>query len=265
MRALVDNFLKTHPLPAARILERAPVKDVIEIFLLYPKQVGQLAAHLPPSYLGAVFEESERDLLVTLSEKINDNLLATLLKETSKEKEIEIIEPLPKARKKKVMELISYKPYQVGYYAKKADCILIDNMSIQEAIKIVELLPTLEMPIYVVDPDYVYVGALHPFSLLKFRKNKIGNVSTFLERKVPVLKGTMTLESVLYHPAWEDNGVLPVVGKTGCFLGVVSKRILLEAANPPKVQKSSENVVEGYILFSEMIWDGLKKFWGSLK
>tara|TARA_R110002110_G_scaffold404606_1_gene623100 strand:- start:116135 stop:116932 length:798 start_codon:yes stop_codon:yes gene_type:complete len=265
MSLLVDNFLSRYPEHAARILHSTS-EDVFLSFMMSNLEcVEKIVSNMSPSYMARAFEQYSSDAIGTICSKISETYIATIFRNVKIEKRNHILDCLEPTKKKLVSELLKYSTKQIGYYLRSTEVVLSENLSAPDAVSVIESLSKLHSPIYVVDSNYSLKGTLNLFSLLKVRDDSHITIKTIVDKRVRSFKASIPLQNISNHPFWEDNKMIPVVGKTNSFLGIISKDSISRHVEVTKEPKETRSSLNEYIYFSELLWNGLQKFWGSLR
>jgi Mg/Co/Ni transporter MgtE len=265
MDILIEGFIEKHPEHAARILESASKVDFLQIIESSKLNLENIISHISPTYMAHVFEIGESEAIIEICSELDDSLIATILRYVSESKLMIILQSFDAIKMRRIQELIHYNVNQIGYHIENVDLILSINASVQSAIESVETLKSYRYPIYVVDEKYSPCGTLDLVSLLKQRSSQNSTICQLIKKDTFAFKASTPLENVRTHPAWENNRVIPIVGRSNFFLGVVSKNIISAGFRESLPENLNKNAIDEYIYFSEVLWAGLQKFWGALK
>lgn len=265
MDTLIEGFIDKHTEHAARILESASEEAFLEVIDSAKINLANIIPHISPTYMARVFEKGDPKSIAAICSKLDDNLIATILRYLSEDKLMVIIQSFDPIKMRRIKELIHYNMSQIGYHIENVDLILSINTSIPIAIEAIEALKSYRYPIYVVDENYTPCGTLDLVALLKKRSSQSSTIRQSIKEDSFAFKASTPLENVRSHPAWENNRVIPIVGRSNFFLGVISKNILSAGFRESLPEHVQKNAIDEYIYFSEVLWAGLQKFWGALK
>lgn len=263
MDILVDKYLDNHPEHAARLLCTVSESAFLKVIQTYPNYLDKIISHMPPTYMAQAFDTYSQSAIKMICNKISANHVACILKLSPQKKQTTILDLLDNKKKKAVKELLDYTPDQIGFYAQSVALVLSENLLINDALNEIDKLNTLDSPIFVVDSNYHLIGSIDLFMLIKKRKRN-GTLQDVTHKNIYPIKASTPLQNIAAHPAWEKTNLIPVVGKTDLFLGVIPQNNLSTnvIANYDEKELSALN---GYILFSEILWNGLQRFWGSIR
>lgn len=265
MDVLLENFLNHHPDHAARMLGAASSNTFLDLAQDYPESVEKIISNLSPSYVAKVFEEDLERAVELICPQIRATYIATILRLIPFHKRDNILSALEPEKNKAASELLQYTSLQVGYYLEKTELVLNENITPQAAIQAIENITTLQHPIYVVGSNYTLKGALDLFKLIKMRDESKSSLKMAINKKIISVKGSTALRNIISHPGWDTNTIFPVVGQSHCLLGVISKSAISFCQEEMNETDNPRTSLNEYIYFSELLWRGLQKFWGSLR
>lgn len=264
MDTILSHFVKAHPQDVASVLEACSIEELTS----FASEIDQdLCAFLP--YLSSekvimlldhVSPEKRQALINTLP----DMQLATIIKHLSVEKKTSFLQLISAERSARISRLLDFNESQVGYYSRKPRLTLFEHSTVSQALNELSSLNENDLPIYLVNDMHQYIGTVDMVKLIQARNQNDLTLKNLLGKKLKVISAASPLESLLEKKVWGQYQKLVVTGKQGLFLGVISIDVLKQRANRP-IQEVKKSTVEEYFYFSEMLWTGMSKLWGTLK
>lgn len=256
-RLLSYRFIKTHPIDAARILEKLSVKE-ISIFLEgAPSSLTMDVIKLfnPPTAVNCLNSMSTKSC-AAIVEQLPPEMASVLLRRMEKGRIENVLTFLTNEKAELLRSLLKYPEGTAGALMDPMVFTLPHDITISEALKRIRKNPeNVIYYIYVLNRDHHLVGFLNIRQLMLAASNDpISSIMISSENK---LSPQMAYRSILANPGWTELHALPVVDEKGVFLGAIGYRTLrfleMEAEQATQVKIGSD---AGTAL-GELYWIGL--------
>ncbi len=264
MDLLLHQYIKNHPQQAARVLETCSVEEFLHFSQESNVEIGAVLPYISSSYLSKLLESGETTEIIDIVRTLPDMQVATLLKHVSEAKRASVLSKITGPRLTTIQRLIEFNETQVGFYVQKPKVVLVENNTISQALAFMDALSENELPIFVVNVQYQLLGTLNLVKLIQRRGDLEQKLLHSFSSKILTISASSPIESIKRHKAWQQYKSIAIIGRDNHFLGIISKDILRQKMVTP-LKEQSKSSVEEYFFFSEMIWNGLNKFWGGLK
>lgn len=264
MQDLIHKHFNLYPDRAARIIESCDPKLSLEILQIYPVNTAEILRCLSPVTMLQLLDHDESNSLLSILRALNVNILATLLKPLHKAKQKVILSALPSEKRTTIEELIQYDMTEVGYFVEDYGVVLNEKASVAMALMTIENMQT-SLPIFIVSVQGQYLGTLDYAKLIKYRSDENKEIQSLVSTSGFSVKASTPLKNIINHTAWAKNEMIPVVGKTNCLLGVVSKNKIKYHASRLKSPQIQEIPSDKLIKVYDSMWGGLQKFWENIR
>lgn len=219
-------FMDTRPDAAARVLEDMPAEDAAALFAQVPARVGaevlrQMAAFSAARCLETLPAERGAGLLrelpfvdaVTFFRNLAPGVRGT------------IADALPANLARDLRIAVTYPVGTVGAVMDQTAVSVAATRTVDEVAKLVKRRRRKTTDhLFVVDDDGRFLGTVRAGDLL--RADGKTSVADLMDGTVAALSNRATLASVLGNPQWNSYLALPVIGRTGNFLGALSRAAL---------------------------------------
>ncbi len=219
-------FMDTRPDAAARVLEDMPAEDAAALFAQVPARVGaevlrQMAAFSAARCLETLPAERGAGLLrelpfvdaVTFFRNLAPGVRGT------------IADALPANLARDLRIAVTYPVGTVGAVMDQTAVSVSATRTVDEVAKLVKRRRRKTTDhLFVVDDDGRFLGTVRAGDLL--RADGKTSVADLMDGTVAALSNRATLASVLGNPQWNSYLALPVIGRTGNFLGALSRAAL---------------------------------------
>lgn len=264
MDTLLDHFFDRHPQKVAELLESCSADELIEFANQIDAEHGAFLPYLSSEKARFLLEQVPSENIRSIVNALPDTQLASIVKHLPIEKRSNILQKLSENRAARINRLLDFNDTQVGYYAQKPKLVLFEHNTVSQALNIFSNLNEKDLPIYLVNTEYQFVGAVNIVKLIKARDQNNLNLKNIKTTQINSVSGSSPLEAILEQFKTEKSKSIVVTGKNDLFLGVISINVLKQRAHIPSRERK-KSAVEEYLYFSEMLWSGLGKFWGALK
>jgi magnesium transporter len=252
-------FIASHPLDAARLLDRAE-----------PKQAADILATLPASLAASVYQLLAPPAAAACSAELGDEGFAHIVEELPLDvagvamRRIDssrcaaVLELLPEPRREQVRSILSYGPNTAATLADPLALALPNDITVDEAQRqLRDSEHHLFYHVFVVGRDRTLHGTIAIPELVRARPQQM--LRDVMQRDPVSLHAHMDLATVAAHPAWREADALPVVDAARKFIGAIRHRMIRQIAVEP-----TRPMVDTIVGLSELYWAGLSNILASL-
>jgi magnesium transporter len=225
-RRLADGLVRSHPVRAAAVLERAGAEDGASIAARLPAEVlapvlGRMTPQggvaillgLPDEKAARVLETLELDRAARFARRLPPERLAAVLAR------------MPERRAGSLESLLRFPENTAGALMDPEVLALAEGLTSREALgQVRENAEQARYNLYVVDAEQTLVGALNLRELLLARSR--ARLADLMVRNPVRLRADDDRAAIVAHPGWREVHSLPVVDATGGYLGAVRYRTL---------------------------------------
>jgi len=251
-------FMDTRPDAAARVLEDMPAEDAAALFAQVPARVGaevlrQMAAFsaarcleiLPPERGAGLLRELPFVDAVTFFRNLASGVRGI------------IADALPANLARDLRIAVTYPVGTVGAVMDQTAVSVAATRTVDDVAKLVKRRRRKTTDhLFVVDDAGRFLGTVRAGDLL--RADGKTPVADLMDGTVAALSNRATLASVLGNPQWNSYLALPVIGRTGNFLGALSRAALgaglaeLRRGRSARTQDGADtlmgNLISAYLL-----------------
>lgn len=223
---LVAQFITTHGVEAGRILERFPPNEGASFLSLLSADVaGRAIKHMGPSAAAACLDEMPTSQSARVLAALSVQSAAELLRHVDEGTRDRVLGELEPRNGKAIRQLLRYPEATAGAIADPLVLALPADLTVQDAQQqVTRSAEALSYYIYIVDRDHHLVGVLDVREL--FLAPSVATLNTVMHPIVTALEDWMTVAGMAAHPGWQAYDALPVVDRTGVFIGAIMYRTL---------------------------------------
>lgn len=218
---IVRQFFLEHYHEAAGELEKFEPNELSSFFDDAP--VDLLQAVIPvmnPQVLLHVFELMKQENVFRLFESMEFGKAEYLIRMMNESQAEEILNKLPSEKSLHIRRMLKYLKNAVGTYVEQKVFTLTENLTVKEAwAQARRYKSNIEPNLFVIAPDRKLKGMVNLSDLIKEKPEK--DISSIMKSKFATIPPETPIESILGHPGWMEQYVLPVVDESKVFLGVI--------------------------------------------
>jgi len=237
---------------------------IIEQFILkYSKEASGALERFEPEELVPFFENTSVDILLPLVQEMNPLIVLQLIKLIKKETLVQLFEAMklplaellirmmPVSEAEKVLgslspekslhirRLLKYLKTSVGSYVDQTVFTLNESLNVKEALAQAKRHKSdLEPELFVLTTERKLVGFIKLSKLITELPKK--EIRSIMETSLNTIAPETPIMSVLNHPGWQDQYLMPVVDNSQVFLGVIS------LATVRKLKITSDKILEDH-------------------
>ncbi len=244
---LTHAFVSTHPVAAARELERLDATEAAALFAQVPARLTApvLEAMLPQA-AGRCLDLLAPDRAALVVSALGAPAAAGILRHVAEQARKPLLDALPTAAAVACRALLRYPEDAIGALADTSVVTLPVSAVADEALQAVRRRGgDSATDLYVVGDDHRLLGVVKLPALLRAAE---GAKLQSLLRRSPTLPALMPLAGAVTHAAWLDANTLPVIEHGGRFLGALSAATLRRAlAGRPAATEPTEQTLGGIL------------------
>jgi Mg/Co/Ni transporter MgtE len=243
------------PLLTIAYLERLPASSANAIAALRPQDAAALFETIPIRIMNPIMAKMEKwpaaqclqylsvDQAAAILGEIPYQDAMVLLRLTPVDRRDAILEQLPSRLAKDLLESLRYPRNCVGAWMDLSMPTLSLNATVKDAIAVVRAAkkPVGES-IFVVDEDQRLAGLVRTETLLRHSQGT--QLADIVQIEIKPLFARMLLREAAAAAAWNDFLHLPVAGRQGQLLGILSRRDLEKGLTTITAQSSLPNADE---------------------
>ncbi|MDX1512920.1 MAG: CBS domain-containing protein [Gammaproteobacteria bacterium] len=254
---ICNSLLAKHPVPAARLLEQRPAREVAAFVAAAD---GAAAArtfeHMNMEHAAACLEEMDRDTALGLVGELHPDAQVAMLRLLSPETQKSIVGGLPPELSKPLERMLRYPKGTVGELMDPLVFTVPEDITVQETLKRARS-AKLEMPfyVYVVDRNQVLIGVVSLKNLIRARRNN--PITSVITRKLIALNAASAQVEMLKAPYWREFHTLPVTDDDGLFQGVVRYQTVAKLREELTGDSPGEGILDTALALGELYWMGL--------
>ena len=251
---LSHEFMKSHPLDAARILERLPIEETAIFLKNIPASLtGNVIRLIDSEYAVQCFEYISIRGIVSIFENLPLEIASIYLRRMDTNLQMNIINSLSPEIARPINTVLSFPEGTAGALMDPRVFTLPEDVTVRESLKRLRKHPQHVIHfIYVVNREDKLVGFINIRELLLSPLNT--HISAVMHTKFIPLSAKLNRQAILAHPGWYKFHALPVVDNSGRFLGVIGYRTL-RSLEYESMAESQEKIVNstGHAL-GELYW-----------
>jgi Mg/Co/Ni transporter MgtE len=256
---LTLSYLESHPLDAARTLEKLPAPTCARLLeALSAELAARLLAAMSPKSAGACLHEMPEFLGTRILHAIPPVAMAHILKVVSPGETRALLARLRMRDRMHIERLLYYPLDTVGSHMETVPFTLPVDLSASEALRRVRAHTPARNEIFVVDRSQRLVGVVDCITLIKSDAQKPLQALT---RPVAArLSVRTTLNMTRAHHAWQTQRLLPVIEGEGILVGAISYQTVVEAtqligARPP----ANADLIDSVLNLAHLYWTALSE------
>lgn len=256
---LTLSYLESHPLDAARTLEKLPAPTCARLLEAVSAELAaRLLASMSPKSAGACLHEMPEYLGTRVLHAIPPITMAHILKVVSPAETRALLARLRMRDRMHIERLLYYPLDTVGAHMETVPFTLPADIAVGEALRRVRAHAPAAGEIFVVDRSQRLVGLVDGVTLIRADGQK---PLQLLVRPVAArLSVRTTLTMTRAHHAWLTARQLPVIEGDGILVGAISYKTVVEAtqlitARPPE----NADLFDSVLNLAQLYWTALSE------
>jgi magnesium transporter len=223
---LLDEFVKSHPVEAALVLERLSTKEAARFLKAIPvSSATTVVTLLDPLTATNCLEGIENRTCAKIVKKLPIEISSGILRRLNKVKVESIFGFIENGLVKSLDLILQYPEDTAGALMDPQVFTIPDDINVAEALKRIRKYPDhIIYFVYVLNRKQILVGYLNIRQLMLARPNE--QVSTIMSPITAKLNPKMNYKMIVANHGWREFHALPVVDEKGIFLGAIGYRTL---------------------------------------
>lgn len=250
---LVRQFAATHPAEAARVLDsQAPVGVAAILSRLPEEAAAAVLGQIAPASAALALEVVDPERGGLLLARLPAEVAAALLRRVPAASRERLLAHLPGADR--LRPLLVLPEDTAGALMDPKVLALPEDLDLDEVRRrLGRHAPHVALELYVVDREQRLVGVADLREVLD--PSRRGPLAAVV-RAVEPLPARADLTAMSAHPGWTERGSLPVVDRSGTFLGAVRAERLRQRTHGVSPQRSRVER-DAVVALGELFWLGL--------
>ncbi len=237
---------------------------IIDQFVLnYSKEAARALEQFEPDELLAFFENNSVDVLLALLQEMNPQIVLKLMKLLKKETLVPLFEAMliPHAelfirmmdeseaeqilgslspeKSIPIRRMLKYLKTSVGAYVDQTVFTLNEGLIVKDALVQAKRHKTrLDPELFVLTSERKLVGLISLSKLITESPKK--EIRSIMETRFNTIAPETPIQSLLNHPGWQEQYVMPVLDPSQVFLGVIS------LASVRKIKNQADKIWEDH-------------------
>ena len=218
---LINHFITGHRKEAAIALEKFEPEELVAYFNDTP--VEMLVAVIPginPQLMLNVFDLMEQEQVVPIMESMNPKQAEILIRMMDDSRAEQILSKLSSDKSLHIRRLLTYMKNWAGSLVEQTSFTLYEEVTIKEALTQVKRhKSSIEPNLFVLSQDQTLRGMVLLSDLIRGNPAKL--VTQIMTKEPTFISQETPVQSILDHPAWKEQYLLPVVDNSMVFLGAI--------------------------------------------
>ncbi len=254
---ILEKFISSHPAQAAAILEHLRIEDVATFIEEIPQNLAlQVLNKFELFTATRCLKQLGIEKSAQFLEKISPQVASSFLRQINPDSRIEIFNLVSKDFAALIEKIIKYPVESAGALADPKVLSIPDDITVEQSIKRVQLhKQNTTYYIYVLNREKSIVGVTNLRDLMF--SDPGAKISNVMKSKVLSVLPELHYLAVLSHPAWKRYHTLPVVDRSGFFLGVIRYDILRKIEEDSKKTRVPKQAVAASNALGELYQIGL--------
>lgn len=252
-----NEFMRTHPVAAARLLEQIPAGQVSDFLATADStSAARTLEHMNMELAAACLEEMEPEAAIGLVGELHPEAQVSVLRLMPATARKPLIDGLPEELSGPLKRMLKYPKGTVGELMDPFVFTVPEDISVQETLKRARA-AKLEMPfyVYVLNREQVLVGIVSLKNLIRTKRNN--PLSSEMRRELVSLNAASAQAEMLKSPYWREFHILPVIDDDGLFQGVVRYQTIARLREERAGEPGKDDLLETALALGELYWMGL--------
>lgn len=257
MMLICNEFMRTHPVAAARLLEQMPAGQVSAFMETADSGSGaRTVEHMNLERAADCIGEMNLDAAIGLIAELHPDAQVSVLRLMPAKTRAPLIEGLPEEISEPLKRMLRYPKGTVGELMDPFVFTVPEDILVQEALKRARA-AKLEMPfyVYVLDRNQRLVGVVSLKNLIRTKRNN--PVSSVIHHELVSLNAASAQADMLKSPHWREFHILPVTDDDGLFQGVVRYQTIARLREELGGESGNDDILETALALGELYWIGL--------
>jgi Mg/Co/Ni transporter MgtE len=208
---LINQFLLTHPLEAVRLIEHIGFEDIAQLLEgMTDLQGGQILGQLDRTTSINCLRLIKKEKACGIVENLPIEIAANIMKNSPEDFRKSILQSISKVKSDYLIELLKYPDGTVGSLMDPVEVYLFEDYQVAEALRILKRQSKIvDQHVFIISRNQKLVGVISLGDLLLSNSDK--KLDSIMKTEVTKIFADVKLSSIINHPGWNENLVLPVV------------------------------------------------------
>jgi len=256
-RNLARHFIEIDPRGAAKVIEGLDASSSSSFIAAEVDGAsGTLLSSMLPYHAGKVVSQIAPDVAAACLGTLDARAIAAILRHVPEEVIELILRNLPRRIVARTKLVLNYSQAMVGAWAEPMVLAPPSNCTASEArTRLLNDEFGDFSRIHVVDDKQKPVGFVRLTRLLKASEDE--TMADLLERQPGMLGANTSLELASEEAAWTEVDFLPVVNRSGEYIGVLRHSTMRSALARPRAQQEDKDIAGSFMDLAETCYLGL--------
>lgn len=249
-------FLENHSQDAARLLEKYDPFDLVEYLeQCSPESIANIFRHINPSIAASCLINFDLNKSTLILEQFSIERAALLLRRIPFTDRIRLIRNMSPVASNMIRLVLRYPQGTVGRVMNPNVFAVSKERSVSDIISSIQAsYDQVRSKVYIIDNKHQLVGMVFIRDLLISDANQ--NVEKIMREPESTISARASLTSIMNHPQWNDRDNLPVVDKTGKFIGILKRGVMLDTLKREQYDaQQGEGIVDTAMSLAELFWE----------
>lgn len=260
---LASEFAEAHPAEAASLLERWPARQAADFLAAAaPRTSAAAIAHMLPAAAAERLELMTVDAACAIFAELPADVAGRVLRLSSSELRGRFIDTLAPDIAGPVRRILEYPEGTAGALANPFVLTVPRDASVDRARRRLRSRGSLELYVYVLGRDHSLAGVVDVRDLLHASARDA--IDTIMAPQVARVIADTGIAELDAHPGWREWDALPVVERSGAFVGAIKHKTLRRLSGPDIDPAGMQPLVQVLVALGELYWLGLSSLLESL-
>lgn len=240
---ILKEFVTHHRIDAARIIEQLKTEHSLALFEKIPVELAvKLFEEMEQYAVIKIIEEMVVEHSIKIIEKLPLQLNASILRGMKNEVREMILAKIPPQISLPLNQMLRYSVNSIGALMNPQVPAFQEDIIIKDALdRIRKSKQQLFQYIYIINRDNIFSGIVKLEDLIVAGSKE--QLVSIMKTEVPHLLADTDFHKVLNHPGWIEFTELPVLDRSGIFLGALSFGKIRKMEDGNKIMKPKQAVL----------------------
>lgn len=258
------GFAESFPIDTARALENFPVEEITAFLSKVDVAISSnILTKMDTNITVKCLESFQLDQTAEVFHWFEPEIAAMYLRKISADRRDILMDSLPPEKVSPIRLKLHYPPGTAGELMEAQVFYLPQDIKIKTSIKRIQRENSrLFDLIFIVDREKKLVGSIQLSKLLRHKENQL--LSLLMETQPSFLEDLSSELAILHHPAWKNQQILPVVNKSGLFLGIIELKTVKYLEQKYQEKKSIDGPSGVGLELAKVYWTVMFELYKSI-
>lgn len=245
---LLEEFIANHTADAARLIEQLKGEQISVFIKNLPIDSSAVLLQEMDTYQALkCLEALDSKQSAKIMEGLPTSITSSFLRKMQKEKGESILEKMESQISESLSQMLSHLENTAGALMDPQVPTILEDLNIKEAFDRVKKSKQQSYQyVYVLDRDRKLIG------IVKLEDLIIGGpkeqITSIMNKEFPFLYSEVEIQKVLDNPGWLEYDALPVLDRTGIFIGAINHSLIRKMEINKKRKTPRHAIVAGNAL-----------------